>query len=36
MNLLNQIRIPKFLDIELIVIDLKAEYMSIDSEYQLF
>jgi len=36
MNLLNQIRKPKLSDIELIAIDLTSEYMSIDSEYQLF
>lgn len=36
MNFLNQIRKPKLSDIELIAIDLTAEYMSIDSEYQLF
>lgn len=35
-NFLNQIRIPKLSDIELIAIDITAEYMSIDSEYQLF
>lgn len=35
-NFLNQIRKPKLSDIELIAIDLTAEYMSIDSEYQLF
>lgn len=36
MNFLNQIRKPKLSDIELIAIDLSSEYMSIDSEYQLF
>ena len=36
MNFLNQIRKPKLSDIELISIDLTSEYMSIDSEYQLF
>ena len=36
MNFLNQIRKPKLSDIELIAIDLTAEYMSINSEYQLF
>lgn len=36
MNLLNQIRIPKLSDIELISVALTAEYLSIDSEYQLF
>lgn len=36
MNYLNQIRKPKLSDIELIAIDLTSEYMSIDSEYQLF
>lgn len=36
MNFLHQIRKPKLSDIELIAIDLTAEYMSIDSEYQLF
>lgn len=36
MNFLNQIRKPKLSDIELIAIDLTAEYLSIDSEYQLF
>ena len=36
MNFLNQIRKPKLSDIELIAIDLTSEYMSIDSEYQLF
>jgi hypothetical protein len=35
-NFLNQIRIPKLSDIELIAMDITAEYMSIDSEYQLF
>jgi len=30
-NFLNQIRIPKLSDIELIAIDITAEYMSIDS-----
>ena len=32
----NQIRIPKLSDIELIALDITAEYMSIDFEYQLF
>lgn len=36
MNFLNQIHKPKLSDIELIAIDLTAEYMSIDSECQLF
>lgn len=36
MNFLNQIRKPKLSDIELMAIDLTSEYMSIDSEYQLF
>jgi len=36
MNFLNQIRQPRLSDIELIAIDLTSEYMSIDSEYQLF
>ena len=36
MNFLNQKRKPRLSDIELISIDLTAEYMSIDSEYQLF
>lgn len=31
-----QIREPKLLDIELVAIDLTSEYMSIDSEYQIF
>ena len=35
-NFLNQIRKSKLSDIELIAIDITAEYMSIDSEYQLF
>jgi hypothetical protein len=35
-NFLHQIRTPKLSDIELIAIDLTAEYMGIDSEYQLF
>ena len=35
-NFLNQIRIPRLSDIELIAMDITAEYMSIDSEYQLF
>ena len=33
---MNQICIPQLSDIELIAIDITAEYMSIDSEYQLF
>jgi len=36
MNFLNQKRKPKLSDIELIAIDLTSEYMSVDSEYQLF
>ena len=35
-NFLNQIRTPKLSDIELIALVLTAEYLSIDSEYQLF
>jgi hypothetical protein len=35
-NFLKQKRKPKLSDIELIAVDLTAEYMSIDSEYQLF
>ncbi|KAA6304387.1 hypothetical protein EZS27_043964 [termite gut metagenome] len=35
-NFLHQIRTPKLSDIEVIAIDLTAEYMGIDSEYQLF
>ncbi|KAA6323605.1 hypothetical protein EZS27_026971 [termite gut metagenome] len=35
-NFLHQIRTPKLSDIELIAIDLTAEYMGVDSEYQLF
>ncbi|KAA6339132.1 hypothetical protein EZS27_012926, partial [termite gut metagenome] len=35
-NFLDQIRQPKLSDLELIGIDLTAEYMGIDSEYQLF
>lgn len=35
-NFLNQIRRPKLSDIELIALVLTAEYLSIDSEYQLF
>ena len=35
-NFLNQIRVPKLSDIELISVALTAEYLSIDSEYQLF
>ncbi|KAA6324963.1 hypothetical protein EZS27_025772, partial [termite gut metagenome] len=35
-NFLHQIRQHKLSDIELIAIDLTAEYMGIDSEYQLF
>ena len=35
-NFLNQIRVPKLSDIELIALDLTAESLSIDSEYQLF
>lgn len=36
MNFLNQKRKPKLADLELIAVDLTAEYMGIDSEYQLF
>jgi hypothetical protein len=35
-NFLNQIRIPKLSDIELISVALTSEYLSIGSEYQLF
>ncbi len=35
-NFLNQIRQPKLTDKELIAVNLTAEYMGIDSEYQLF
>ncbi len=35
-NFLNQIRRPQLSDIELIAVDLTAESLSIDSEYQLF
>ena len=35
-NFLNQIRLPRLSDIELIAVDLIAESLSIDSEYQLF
>ena len=35
-NFLNQIRCPRLSDIELIAVDLTAESLSIDSEYQLF
>lgn len=35
-NFLSQQRKPKLSDIELIAVDLTSEYMSIDSEYQLF
>jgi hypothetical protein len=35
-NFLDQIRKPKLSDLELIGIDLTAEYMGIDSEYELF
>ena len=35
-NFLNQIRCPRLSDIELIALDLTAESLSIDSEYQLF
>ena len=35
-NFLNQIRKPKLKDIELIAMNLTAEYLSIDSECQLF
>ena len=36
MNFLNQIRIPRLSDIELVAVDLTSEYMGIDSEHQLF
>lgn len=36
LNLKKQIRKPKMSDLELIAVDLTAEYMSIDSERQLF
>ena len=36
LNLKNQIRQQKISDLELVAIDLTAEYMSIDSEHQLF
>ena len=36
LNLKHQIRKPKMSDLELIAVDLTAEYMSIDSERQLF
>lgn len=35
-NFLNQIRCPRLSDIELIALDLTAESLSIDSDYQLF
>jgi len=35
-NFLNQIRIPKLSDIELIALSLTAEYLNIDSERELF
>lgn len=35
-NFLNQIRTPKLSDIELISVAFTAEYLSIDSEHQLF
>ena len=35
-NFLNQIRRPRLSDIELIAVDLTAESLSVDSEYQLF
>ena len=35
-NFLNQKGAPKLSDIELIAVSLTSEYMSIDSEYQLF
>lgn len=35
-NFLNQIRQPKMTDKELIALNLTAEYLAIDSEYQLF
>ena len=35
-NFLNQKRKPRLSDIELIAIDITAEYMGIDSDYQLF
>ena len=36
MNFLNQIRLPRLSDLELIAVDLTSEYMGIDSEHQLF
>lgn len=36
MSFLNQKRKPKLSDVELIAVDLTAEYMRNDSEYQLF
>ncbi len=36
MDYLHQIRTPKLRDKELIAVDLISEYMSIDSECQLF
>ena len=35
-NFLNQKRLPQLTDLELISVNLTAEYMGIDSEYQLF
>jgi hypothetical protein len=35
-NFLNQIRVPRLSDIELISLAITEEYLSIDSEYQLF
>lgn len=35
-NFLNQIRCPRLSDIELTALDITAESLSIDSEYQLF
>ncbi len=35
-NFLQQIRLPKLTDKELIAVNLTAEYMGLDSEYQLF
>ncbi len=35
-NFLQQIRLPKLTDKELTTVNLTAEYMGVDSEYQLF
>ena len=35
-NFLSQIRKPKLTDLKVIAINLTSQYMSIDSEYQLF